>query len=874
MTSRTHPGPPSMAALEAMARKLELRAAAGGDDRLVNDIYTVGQMLMEGAQKAKSKEDRARLNRKCNELITLAERYKLVAAHPDPPGPTSTRELSTAEKVILLRSSKLHGSTFPPWEAPPTAEAFARAPDGGLFTDSATYTFSPSQQRIFAGWKRALELGLIDTPEKASPEQLMRSTPDSDLIQDMVTDCSVVASLTAAMRHLCSGQHTLLRSLMYPFDQKALNPVLSESGKYIFRMHFNGCFRQVVIDDRLPLSSNPSRTLFVVDRKDPRLIWPALMEKAYLKIRGGYDFPGSNSGTDLYVLTGWIPEQVFLHHEEFSLQETWSMVKDPFEKGHLVATLGTPNLSAEEEVTLGLVSEHDYAVIDLKEEQGVCFLLVKNPWRNSVVWKGLGSSSCIKSDSNTSGAFWIPFDDVVQHFAYLYLNWNPALFSHRQDYHFAWAIPDETVASAFTHNPQYMLKTNSTSPVWILLSRHWQDGELNMLRDSSADGQDPHRWTAPRSLASVSKALGFMGLRVYTNTSPPGSRILIGDRSPLHSGPLVDSSQTLLRLDDPIPNSPYTVVITQSDLPLPKYSFTLSIFSHCPVTLSPSPQPFAYTQSISSSWTRRSSGGNPSSGIYYLNPTWSITIPQPTRLSLLLTTSSLDTPVNVHLLYPSPSSSRGVSAPTNKDIILAGPEYSRAAAHAISRFEILAGTYHVVPSTYTPGPLADFVLRIDSNVPVTVTRVASPDAGRLQSSFPVLPLSPQEGLYRLPVSVTCVTRLYLIARCLRGGTCRIRLSLCLGTGTRRRVVTVMPSKEEEFASVSPTGNGQVRTEDVELYPETVKREGGLWVLVESTGGGGSECEVLVEALSDNKIEVGVWEARDDSGPSTKWVSCP
>jgi hypothetical protein len=84
----------------------------------------------------------------------------------------------------------------------------------------------------------------------------------------------------------------------------------------------------------------------------------------------------------------------------------------------------------------------------------------------------------------------------------------------------------------------------------------------------------------------------------------------------------------------------------------------------------------------------------------------------------------------------------------------------------------------------------------------------------------------------------------------------------------------MPSKEEEFASVSPTGNGQVRTEDVELYPETVKREGGLWVLVESTGGGGSECEVLVEALSDNKIEVGVWEARDDSGPSTKWVSCP
>jgi hypothetical protein len=860
-----------MAALEAMAKDLEQRAAAGGDGSLVDDIYNAGELLMEAAQRANTTADRNRLNRKCRELITLAERYKLVAANPDPPGPTSTRELSTSEKVILLRSAKLHGSTFPPWEAPPTAEAFAKGPDGELFTDPATYSFSPSQKRILAGWKRPLELGLVDTPEKASLEQLMRSTPDSDLIQDMVTDCSVVASLTAAMRHLCPGQNTLLRSLMYPFDQKARVPVLSESGKYIFRMHFNGCFRRVIIDDRLPLSSDPYRTLFVVDRKNPRLIWPALMEKAYLKIRGGYDFPGSNSGTDLYVLTGWIPEQVFLHNEEFCLQETWSMIKEPFEKGQLVATLGTPNVSPEEEVTLGLVSEHDYAVIDLKEEEGVRLLLVKNPWRNSVVWKGIGSSSCVKSDSHTPGAFWIPFDDVVQNFANLYLNWNPALFSHRQDHHFAWTIPDKTVASALTHNPQYTLKTSSTSPVWILLSRHWQDGELDMLRNRSADGEDPRHETAPRSLASVSKVLGFMGLRVYINTSPPGSRILIGDRSALHSAPLVDSCQTLLRLDDPTPNKPYTVVIVQSGLPLPKYSFTLSILSHSPVTLSPAPEGFLYNQSISSSWTRRSSGGNPSSGIYYLNPTWSVTIPQPTRLSLILTTSSLETPVNVHLLYPSKASSRGVSAPTNQDTLLAGPEYTRAAVHAVSRFAIPAGTYHLVASTHTPNQLAEFVLRIDSNVPVTTTRVPPPDAGRFQTSFPPLPLSPQEGTYRVPVSISCVTRLYLIAHCLRGGTCRLRLSLCLGTGPRRRVMTVMPAKEDEFASVSPTGNGQVRTEDVQLTPETVEREGGIWVLVESTGGGGSGCEVLVEALSDRKIEVGVWETRDDSGPSTKWV---
>lgn len=99
--------------------------------------------------------------------------------------------------------------------------------------------------------------------------------------------------------------------MIYPFDKSKGRPRISENGKYLFRLNFNGCSRKVTIDDRLP-SSNTDRCLHVLDRNNPRLLWPALLEKAYLKVRGGYDFPGSNSGTDLWVLTGWIPEQVFL----------------------------------------------------------------------------------------------------------------------------------------------------------------------------------------------------------------------------------------------------------------------------------------------------------------------------------------------------------------------------------------------------------------------------------------------------------------------------------------------------------------------------------------------------------------------------------
>ena len=98
---------------------------------------------------------------------------------------------------------------------------------------------------------------------------------------------------------------------MYPLDGTFKKSTPSPNGKYVLRLNFNGCFRRVVIDDRLPASKS-ARCLHVLDRRNPQLLWPALVEKAYMKVRGGYDFPGSNSGTDLWVLTGWIPEQIFL----------------------------------------------------------------------------------------------------------------------------------------------------------------------------------------------------------------------------------------------------------------------------------------------------------------------------------------------------------------------------------------------------------------------------------------------------------------------------------------------------------------------------------------------------------------------------------
>ena len=108
--------------------------------------------------------------------------------------------------------------------------------------------------------------------------------------------------------------------MVYPYDLVNMKPAISPNGKYIFKLNFNGCSRKVTVDDYLP-ASRTERSLHVLDRNNPGLLWPALLEKAYLKVRGGYDFPGSNSGTDLLALIGWIPEQLVLQRYDNSLDK-------------------------------------------------------------------------------------------------------------------------------------------------------------------------------------------------------------------------------------------------------------------------------------------------------------------------------------------------------------------------------------------------------------------------------------------------------------------------------------------------------------------------------------------------------------------------
>jgi hypothetical protein len=571
----------------------------------------------------------------------------------------------------------------------------------------------------------------------------------------------------------------------------------------------------------------------------------------------------------------------------------------------------------EEELALGLVKEHDYAVLDLKKDGSSRLLLIKNPWVDSLVWTGVGSSATLKmhtlgsTSANGSNQFWMAFEDVLQHFDSLYVNWNPALFAHRQDHHFKWEMPDKTEELVFTHNPQYSVLSPSRSPVWVLLSRHWQDGELDILRErrASRDRPDP-------SLANVSKQLGFMALALYA-TSPAGTRVPLPDETRrLHQGPYVDSPNTLLRYN-PTPGIPQTLVVAQSDLPLPSYTFTLSFFSSEPLTISPAPEPLPYSTTLRSAWTRRTAGGSATHPTYLTNPQWSFTLATPSPISLVLSTDTRDLPVHVAVLFSSPASStsstsNGRSAAkraayvSGRDVVASSAEYQRgfaSAATATAR-PLDRGTYTVVASTYEPGQTGRFTLRVSAAVTLSLVPVLPDAAGMLRTTVPQTPPPPRrDGSHshsqshshsrrlRARVGLERLTRLSALATtsttpstssvafasasasppASAAMVMAVRVALELGTGPHRTVLAV--SREGEFADASMG----LRTGEVDVEPQFVRERGGLWVVLEQIGGGGGagsdsrlplqgqqqQPGVQVEVLSDAVVHLGAWENADE-----------
>ncbi|KAH9820918.1 putative peptidase C2 family protein, partial [Teratosphaeria destructans] len=714
------------------------------------------QLLAQGERVKQSQDWRAALNLPSASAATstlavqsLAQPSRMLKQ------PVSTRQPPTKEKILLLHAGFLNNTKFPPWTKPPEPEEFKLRPGQALYEDDVELTLSDFQESVFDSWQRPADA--LPPPswfpgDRVNLGPQMTTSRKVDLVQDAATDCSVVASLAAGVARAERGHPSLLAGVLHPYDEQSRRPMFSENGKYIVRLNFNGCYRNVLVDDRLPVSNN-NRVIHVVDRHNPGLLWPALIEKAYLKIRGGYDFPGSNSGTDLWILSGWIPEQIFMSSDEFEPDSFWKRIIEAFECGNVLITLGTGKMSPKAEREIGLAGEHDYAVLDLREIDGQRLMLIKNPWCEGTSWRGRfkreqnpgsaasrprpeellidfdddmepvqSSRDLLNADSRLSpGTFWMDLENIMQHYESIYLNWNPGLFTHRQDYHFEWDLrpsstgvlkPRGKFASLYQH-PQFTITASKGGDIWVLLWRHFRN--------------DIPEYATAEQIESGRQFIDINGHIQLAAFSAQGYRMLLCEKA-IENSYLVDSPQTLLQLHACKPGEAYTIVPMEEDLTVARQTFTISAFGHSPLELGEAKHRYAYASNLTAEWTSETAGGNAHSPFYSTNPQFTLTLSHKTAVSILLETAADELHVHVKLVH---SGGKRVHAITKRDIITDSKDYRRGCCVA----EVGAvdpGQYTIICSTFEAGQTADFTLHVESSTPSHVTLLPREGAGRLR----------------------------------------------------------------------------------------------------------------------------------------------
>ncbi len=154
---------------------------------------------------------------------------------------------------------------------------------------------SSLQKQHFVKWLRISEICKYKTPKIVHGDGVdwMR------IRQSAVGDCAFLSSLVVATYYEKKFGKPLITSTIYPRNEHNV-PVYNIHGKYAIKLHMNGICRTVVVDDYLPVSRY--NQLLCAHSSNSNEFWMSLLEKAYMKLMGGYDFPGSNGvNTKIYI---------------------------------------------------------------------------------------------------------------------------------------------------------------------------------------------------------------------------------------------------------------------------------------------------------------------------------------------------------------------------------------------------------------------------------------------------------------------------------------------------------------------------------------------------------------------------------------------
>ncbi|XP_076050460.1 calpain-7-like isoform X2 [Oratosquilla oratoria] len=610
----------------------------------------------------------------------------------------------TKEELAVLRAtSTINGRQYVPFMAVDLREKFScslpfQDRDGEL-------ALSPKQRKNFVRWVR---------PEEISSEPTMIQEIDCFSIkQTCVSDCSFVASLAVSALYEKRFKKRLITDIIYPKTRSG-QPVYNPCGKYMIKLHINGIPRKVLIDDCLPQGEHGQLLCSYSTNKSE--FWISLIEKAYMKVMGGYDFPGSNSNIDLFALTGWIPERVSISEKEFNKEKVFNKILDRMNKGDVLVTVATGEMSDAAAERAGLVPTHAYALLDIRQVkvggQTKRLLLLKNPWSH-LRWKGNYSEldqrswtpelcKALQYDPKSAkafddGVFWIDYDSLCHFFDVIYMNWNPALFGHTYCTHKTWLKQTGPARDLYNigENPQYKLEVRCGSggaAVWVLLTRH-----ITEIQDFKENTE-------------------YITLVIYKNN---GRRVFYPyDPSPYLDGVRINSPHYLCRMTLPEGTHTFTLVVSQYEKNTTIH-YSLRVYASCPFSLGKLPDLPKNKFQVEGRWAGETAGGCPNHpATYKNNPVYQLRIEKDMPSVCFQLKAPKEVQIGLELVCIEARNTEAKGYFTKKQ---SGAYRSGFVVLEVDR--LVAGVYNIIPSTFMPNTEAPYFLVTLASTTIKMNRL-------------------------------------------------------------------------------------------------------------------------------------------------------
>ncbi|KAJ7655627.1 hypothetical protein DFH06DRAFT_480739 [Mycena polygramma] len=621
------------------------------------------------------------------------------------------------QSYAVKKGGIINGRSFPLWDEKSSSNASSHA----LFEDpDGEMGLSPEQLKVFPQWRRpAVSEGDGEIAD-------MRLRPQ-DILQHIITDCSVCASISVCLEHSqrfnsefgCFALRVVQEvgaSLVLPISKPERIP-----GRYDLRLLFNGAWRRIVIDDKLPYHPITGALVCMSSAlvHGQCAMWPSLLEKGYMKLMGGYDFPGSNSSIDLHALVGWIPEHLEIKSPSFERETTWTRIVDAFRAGQCMLTLGTGVDPAVNWRGVNLLPSHSYAIIGAEEDDFSRGFTVLDSW--------IGTFDDPVSDANrTSGILEIPWTEVLEVFESVYISWDPRIWPKTLNFHGTWkqaGAGDRRTFNALSYSVKLTIFAGST--------RH-----LRLNFDHTGNNSQDEVWVLlTRHVADTRRTTDFISLRVQLEDSFAGSADSGDQRKIATKGTYTNSTHVLARTRLPAHASGTLSVFAAYDGQAAEVGFTLSVYAPATAKIAwdeSVPKP-PFTQKVDGTLTSKNAGGNSAHPTFMVNPQYHLrihppkhaTTPAARKAEVLLTMQiGRDVPVNIAVAW---SQGGRIFELAQKDLAATSGAYTYGLARLTKPLQ--AGDYTIILSAFEPNQLGAFSLEVESSLAFDLKAIPQEGAG-------------------------------------------------------------------------------------------------------------------------------------------------